>query len=118
MSKRIDDTLVPVPVGLLAQIKAMSLFHKCETMSFEKVWGDIDRRCEEAEEGLSTSMDIVVHARALFEIEKSEGKKEAQELIDEMMASVPGENGKTYMGLVAITLQKLNKRYEEGNLNE
>lgn len=34
MSKRIDDTLVPVPVGLLAQIKAMSLFHKCETMSF------------------------------------------------------------------------------------
>lgn len=117
MSKRIDDTLVPVPVGLLAQIKAMSSFLKYETMSFEKVWDDIGNRCEEVEENLSTSMDIVAQARAIFEFEKKEGAKAAQDLVNELIATMPGDEGKTYMGLVAITLRKLSKKYEEGNLN-
>lgn len=113
MNRKVDDTLVPVPVGLLAQVKAMSSFFEYETMSFEKVWGDIDRRCEDVEENLSTSMDIVAQARVIFEIEKMEGEKEAQKLIDELVAKMPGEDGKTYMGFVAITLWKLRKKYEE-----
>ena len=31
MSKKVDDTLVPVPVKLLAQLKAMSAFHRYQT---------------------------------------------------------------------------------------
>lgn len=115
MSKRIDDTLVPVSVGLLAQLKAMSAFRRYQTMDIKEVWDEIDKQCEKVEENLSASMNIVAQARALFEIEKSEGKKEAQELIDEMMTNAPGDDGKIYMGLVAITLRKLNKRYEEEN---
>ena len=114
MSKKVDDTLVLVPVGLLAQIKAMSSFLKYETMSFEKVWDDIGNRCEEVEENLSTSMDIVAQARAIFEFEKKEGAKAAQDLVNELIATMPGDEGKTYMGLVAITLRKLSKKYEEG----
>lgn len=114
MSKKVDDTLVPVPVKLLAQLKAMSAFHRYQTMNIEEVWNEIDKQCEKVEENLSTSMNIVAQARALFEIEKSEGKREAQELIDEMMTSAPGDEGQVYMGLVAITLRKLNKQYEKG----
>ena len=114
MSKKVDDTLVPVPVGLLAQLKAMSAFNWYQTMNIEEVWNEIDKQCEKVEENLSTSMNIVAQARTLFEIEKREGKREAQKLIDEMMISAPGDEGKTYMGLVAITLRKLNKQYEEG----
>lgn len=114
MSKKVDDTLVPVPVKLLAQLKAMSAFHRYQTMNIEEVWNEIDKQCEKVEENLSTSMNIVAQARALFEIEKSEGKREAQELIDEMMTSAPGDEGQVYMGLVALTLRKLSKKYEEG----
>lgn len=113
MNRKVDDTLVPVPVGLLAQVKAMSSFFEYETMSFEKVWGDIDRRCEDIEENLSTSMDIVAQARVIFEIEKMKGEKEAQKLIGKLAAKMSGEDGKTYMGLIAVTLWKLRKQYEE-----
>lgn len=113
MNRKVDDTLVPVPVGLLAQVKAMSSFLKYETMSFEKVWDDIGNRCEEVEENLSASMDIVAQARAIFEFEKKEGAKAAQDLVNELIATMPGDEGKTYMGLVAITLRKLSKKYEE-----
>ena len=115
MNKKIDDTLVPVPVGLLAQIKAMSSFLKYETMDFEKVWSDINDRCEETTKGLSVSMDIVAQARAIFEFEKKEGPKEAQELVNELIAKMPGEKGTMYMALIARTLQKLSKQYEEEN---
>ena len=113
MSKRIDDTLVPVSVGLLAQLKAMSAFRRYQTMDIKEVWSDINDRCEETTKGLSVSMDIVAQARAIFEFEKREGPKEAQELVNELIAKMPGEKGKMYMALIAKTLQKLNKQYEE-----
>lgn len=115
MSKRIDDTLVPVPVGLLAQLKAMSAFRRYQTMSFEKVWDDIDGRCEEVEENLSAVMNMVANSRIIFEVEKTEGAKEAEELVNEMMTKAQDEEGEMYMALIAKTLQKLSKKYEEGN---
>ncbi|MDB7641241.1 hypothetical protein PND19_01135 [Ligilactobacillus ruminis] len=115
MSKKVDDTLIPVPVGLLAQLKAMSAFRRYKTMSFEKVWDDIDGRCEEVEDNLSAVMNMVANSRIIFEVEKTEGVKEAEELVNEMMAKTQDEEGKMYMALIAKTLQKLNKRYEEEN---
>lgn len=113
MNRKVDDTLVPVPVGLLAQLKAMSAFRRYQTMDIKEVWDEIDKQCEKVEENLSASMNIVTQARVIFEIEKMEGEKEAQKLIDELVAKMPGEDGKTYMGFVAITLWKLRKKYEE-----
>lgn len=57
MSKKVDDTLVPVPVKLLAQLKAMSAFHRYQTMNIEEVWNEIDKQCEKVEENLSTSVN-------------------------------------------------------------
>ncbi len=114
MNRKVDDTLVPVPVGLLVQLKAMSAFRRYKTMSFDEIWDDIDKRCEEAEENLSAVVNMLTNARVIFEVEKTEGVKEAEELVNEMMDKAPDEEGKMYMALVARTLQKLSKEYEEG----
>lgn len=114
MNKRVDDTLVPVPVGLLAQIKAMSSFLKYQTMSFEEIWDDIDKRCEEVAKDLSGYVNVVGIAHALFEIEKSEGPEGAQDLIDEIITGMSSEEVNGFMALVARELRRLSKKYKEG----
>lgn len=91
----------------------MSAFHDYKTMNFEKIWDDIDDRCEETKEGLSGFVNMMGIVHSIFEFEKKEGAKAAQDLVNELIATMPGDEGKTYMGLIAITLQKLSKKYEE-----
>lgn len=113
MNKDVDNMTVPVPMKVLAQLKAMSAFSAYETMNASEVWAELDECCEKVEKGLSVSLDIVAQARGLFEIQKTEGMKEAHELIDEMRNNAPQDVADIYMTLVAITLQKLDRQYEE-----
>lgn len=113
MNRKVDDTLVPVPVGVLAQLKAMSAFSNYKTMNVKEVWNDIDRRCEEVEKGLSDFIDVMTTAYSIFEIENNEGPEEARKLIDEMIVKMPHEEADGFMIFVAMELRRLRAEYEE-----
>ena len=113
MNEEIEKILVPVPAGLLVQLKAMSAFQRYKTMSFEEIWDDIDKRCEEVAKDLSGYVNVVGIAHALFEIEKSEGPEGAQDLIDEIITGMSSEEVNGIMALVARELRRLSAEYKE-----
>lgn len=115
MNKKVGEILVPVPVKALVQLKTMSAFHDYKTMNFEKIWDDIDDRCEETKEGLSGFVNMMGIVHSIFEVEKSEGLKEAQKIADETMAEMSGEHGDEVMALIAKELRELSVEYKEEN---
>lgn len=113
MHKGLGKIFVPVPAETLAQLIAMSAFNEFETMSFEKVWDDIDKQCEKTAGGLSGYVYVTGIARSISEVEKGKGAKEAQTLIDRIMTRMSGKECKEFMKLVAKASHELNKKHEE-----
>lgn len=114
MNEEIEKILVPVPAGLLVQLKAMSAFQRYKTMSFAEIWSDIDDRCEEVEKGLSDFIDVMTTAYSIFEIENNEGPEEARKLIDEIIVKMPHEEADGFMIFVVMELRRLRAEYKEG----
>lgn len=114
MSKRIDDTLVPVPAGVLAALEAVCTFAHCKTINHKEMLEIISSRAEEVEEGLSGTISMLSLAYVIFETEKTHGKKAAKKVTSEILGRFQGEKKELVARFVADTIDDFERMYRGG----
>lgn len=106
------EPVVPVPVSVLAALEAMCMLgDSCKTINYKGVLDIITDCAEEIEEGLSGTIGMLSLAHVIFETEKTQGKKAAKKLTNEILGRFQNEKKENAAQFVADAIDYFEKLY-------